>query len=85
MAGPARVERLGRLLGIAFLAVAVDGSGNDAVRRRRGIALARRRVTFRGLGRYDILSVGHVDGATLVERPRAAVYLADEKSLAASK
>ena len=114
MAGPARVERLGRLLffkeggservqrvhegrGLSeghelsvgssrgLLAVAVDGSGNDAVRRRRGIALARRRVTFRGLGRYDILSVGHVDGATLVERPRAAVYLADEKSLAASK
>jgi len=37
VAGPARVERLGRLLGIALLAVAVDGSGDDA---NRGIAAA---------------------------------------------
>ena len=32
VAGPARVERLGRLLRIALLAVAVDGSGDDAKR-----------------------------------------------------
>ena len=36
MAGPARVERLGRLLGIAFLAVAVDGSGDDPGSSERG-------------------------------------------------
>ena len=36
MAGPARVERRGRLLGIALLAVAVDGSGDDAGSSERG-------------------------------------------------
>ena len=35
VAGPARVERLGRLLGIA-LAVAVDGSGDDPGSSERG-------------------------------------------------
>ncbi|CAH0370329.1 unnamed protein product, partial [Pelagomonas calceolata] len=44
------------------------------VRHRRG-ALDSRRVTIRGLGRYEIRHIDRVGG----------VYLADEKFLAASK